>query len=218
MKRILLFGATGGTGQCILTYALEQGYAVTALVRNPAKLTLRSPKMSIIEGTPTDPGDVDKAMANCDIVISALSPLEKGAVFTFKKLHAPHTLETSIRNAITSMNKAGKKRIIVVSAIGAGDSYRYAPWYVRLLIRYTNYKIIYDGHNGQEALLMRSDLDWTIARPAGLTDDTDLKKLVISYNKTLSPFTISRKLLAKYIVDSIEDDDAIKKAPMLSER
>jgi uncharacterized protein YbjT (DUF2867 family) len=218
MKRILLFGATGRTGELILAYALAKGYPVTALVRNPSRLTTQSKDLAIVEGSPTNPEDVEKAMVNCDVVISALSPVDKGAVFTFKKLVVPNILETSIRNTIQSMDNSGIKRIITISSIGAGDSYRFTPWYVRLLINFTNFKVIFAGHNGQEALLMKSDLDWTITRPAGLTDDTDLKQLVISINKMPSPFKISRKHLARYIVDCIDDKASIKTAPMLSEQ
>jgi uncharacterized protein YbjT (DUF2867 family) len=217
MKRILLFGATGRTGELILAYALEKGYPVTALVRNPSRLIVQSKDLSIVEGSPTNPEDVKKSMANCDIVISALSPVDKGAVFTFKKLVVPNILETSIQNTIESMMKLDKKRIITISSIGAGDSYRYTPWYVKLLIKFTNFKVIFAGHNSQEALLMNSGLDWTITRPAGLTDDTGLNQLVISFDKMPSPFKISRKLLARYIVDCIDDKTSIKKAPMLSE-
>lgn len=39
MKHILLFGATGRTGIQVLKYALDKGYRVTALVRNPEKIT-----------------------------------------------------------------------------------------------------------------------------------------------------------------------------------
>ena len=218
MKKILLLGATGRTGELILNYALEKGYAITALVRNPSKLTLTSVQLTIVEGSPTNLEDIEKAMVGCDIVISALSPVDKGAVFTFKKLLVPNILEIAMQNIIQSMDKLGKKRIITISSIGAGDSYQYTPWYVKLLIKYTNFKVIFEGHNRQEALLMNADLDWTITRPAGLTDDTHLKQLVVSYNKMPSPFKISRKQLARYIVDCIDDKASIKTTPMLSER
>ena len=218
MRRILLLGATGRTGSLILADALKKGYTVTALVRDPSKITISSEGLSIVEGLPTNFADVDKAMADCDIVISALSPVDKGAVFTLKKLRVPNILEIAIKNVIASMAAAGKKRIIIISSVGAGDSYRYTPWYVKLLIRYTNFKVIFAGHNAQEKLLMNSDLEWTIARPAGLTNDTNLKKRVISFDQTPHPFKISRMLLAESIVDCITDPNVIQKAPMLSEK
>lgn len=60
MKRILLYGATGRTGGLILTYALRQGYAVTALVRNPDKLLIEHEHLTVIRGQPTNPEDVPR--------------------------------------------------------------------------------------------------------------------------------------------------------------
>src|SRR4051812_33062000 len=116
MRRILLFGATGRTGRLVLDYALEKGYSVTALVRNPEKLTIESKQLKVIKGSPTNAANVRTAMTECDIVISTLSALSQKESISFKKINAPHTLETSIYNAIQSMNELGKKRIIILSS------------------------------------------------------------------------------------------------------
>lgn len=218
MKRILLFGATGRTGGHVLNYALEKGYAVTALVRNPEKLAITSAQLKVVKGFPTNAEDVKSAMEDCDILISTLSALPENESISFKKLNAPHTLETSMRNAIQSMQESGKKRIITLSSIGVGDSFPLAPWYMKFFIKISNFKIVFADHNRQEGLLMESDLDWTIARPVALNDDTTIKKLAVTYTQTPSPFRISRKQLAKFLVDCIHDSNFIRKAPILSER
>lgn len=213
MKRILLFGATGRTGQLLLNYALEKGYAVTALVRNPEKIQVRSPHLTVIKGLPTDEGDVRKAITGCDVVISTLSALADKDSMSFKKIIPPHTLERSIQHVIAS----GKRRIITLSSIGAGDSYPLAPWYMRLFIRISNFKIVFADHNRQESLLMQSGMDWTIARPVALNNDMEIKKLVISYGQRPAPFKMSRRQLAQFMVDCIDDKNMIGKAPILSE-
>lgn len=38
--KIAVLGATGQTGQFLVNQALQQGHTVTAIVRNPAKLTI----------------------------------------------------------------------------------------------------------------------------------------------------------------------------------
>jgi NAD(P)H-binding len=68
MKHILLFGATGRTGIQVLKYALDKGYRVTALVRNPEKITEESDRLTISKGLPSNINDVRKAMLNCDRV------------------------------------------------------------------------------------------------------------------------------------------------------
>ena len=217
MQRILLYGATGRTGGLILNYALQQGYAVTALVRNPAKLTAQSENLTVISGLPTSVDDVRRAMRGCDMVISTLSALSESDAFSIRKIPVPHTLETAIQNTIQGMDEQGIKRIVTLSSIGAGDSWPYAPWYMRWMIKLTNFKIIFADHNAQESLLQQSDLDWTIARPVALNDNDALKELGVAYGETPSPFSISRRQLAKFMVDCLSTTEYIGKAPLLSE-
>ena len=196
-----------------MNYALEQGYAVTALVRNPDKIKVRSENLTVIKGLPTSKADVEKAIAGCDIVISTLSALSVKESLSFKKIEAPHTLEKSIGNAIAF----GKKRIITLSSIGVGDSRHLAPWFMRVIIRLTNFKLVFEDHDRQEMLLRQSNQDWTIARPVGLNDNTEIEQLVVSYGKRPSPFRMSRKQLARFMVNCIDDPTFIRKAPILSE-
>ncbi|MDF7815247.1 NAD(P)-binding oxidoreductase [Hymenobacter sp. YC55] len=217
MKRILLYGATGRTGSLIVHYALQQGYAVTALVRNPSKLAVHSENLTVIRGTPTNAADVRQALRGCDVVISALSALPESQILSFRKIVAPHTLETAMRHTITCMNETGIRRIVTLSSIGASESRPYAPWYMRLMIRLTNFRLVFADHAAQEALLRSSRLDWTIARPVALNNHEHLGKLVVSYNTTPSPFKMSRRQLAQFLVDCVERPDLVHQAPLLSE-
>lgn len=218
MKRILLFGATGRTGELVLKMALEKGYAVTGLVRNPHKINIISEDLTIITGSPANIADVRKAINDCDIVISTLSAFPLKESVSFRKIPAPHFLENSIRNAIICLKELGKKRIITLSSIGAGDSYPLIPWFMKLITQLTNFKMVFADHSKQEELLMHSELDWTIARPVGLNDDIQLKETLLSYDRRPKPFRVSRRQVAKFLVDSIADSSLIGKAPILSER
>ncbi|MGY3055460.1 putative NADH-flavin reductase [Pedobacter sp. UYEF25] len=218
MKRILMYGATGRTGGLALEYAIAQGYEVTALVRNPDKISLQSEKLTIIKGLPTNIGDVRNAMKNCDYVISLLSALPEKESMSFRKIDPPHTIEKSIYNSIECMREYGIERIISLSSIGVGNSFRYAPWFMRLFIKISNFKIVFADHDKQEQLLLNSNLNWTIARPVALNNKETLGQLVISYNKTPSPFSISRKQLAKFMIDHLDKKEFIHKMPILSEK
>src|SRR5256714_6509621 len=54
VTRVLIVGATGGTGRQLLAQALERGLEVTALVRNPAKLSVQHPRLKVIQGDVLD--------------------------------------------------------------------------------------------------------------------------------------------------------------------
>ena len=217
-NRILILGATGRTGQLAVAYALQKGYAVTALVRSPHKLSLDSEKLSVIKGSPLLLDDVRNAIKGCDYIISLLSALSEKESFSLKKIDPPHILEKSIGNAIKAMKELGVKRIMSLSSIGVGDSHQYAPWYMRLMIKITNFKIVFADHNKEEELLKKSGLDWTIARPVGLNNNEAVGDLQITYSKTPKPFKMSRKQLAIFFIDNLDNDEYIHKAPILSEK
>lgn len=217
MKKILIYGATGRTGQLVLEYALSKGYEVTALVRSPEKLALRSDRLRIIKGLPSNIDDVRKAINGCNAVISTLSGLPESDIITFKKVKPSYIMETTIRNTIQCMYESDVKDVVTLSSLAVGDSYPYAPWYMRLGIKLTNLKISFADHNAQELLLQQSDLNWVIVRPVGLNNNIESKKLDISYNRKPAASTISRKLVAQFIVDALGNDEFIHKAPVIAE-
>ncbi|WP_183575622.1 NAD(P)-dependent oxidoreductase [Mucilaginibacter sp. X5P1] len=217
-KRILILGATGRTGKHAIPFALAQGYQVVALVRNPAKIIAKSDSLTLIIGLPTNIDDVRRAMKGCDTVLSLLSPLTRGEAISFRKINAPRILEKSMTNVLQVMNEYRVKRILILSSVGVGDSWKYAPWYVKLLVKLTNFKVIFADHNAQERLIQASGTDWTIARPVGLNENENIGTLAVTYDHTPKPFQMSRKLLAEFFIDNLYNETYFHKTPMLSER
>jgi len=68
---LLIVGATGGTGQQLVTQALERGHRVTALVRRQRPAEQR-PGLTMVLGDVLDPPSVDGAVQGQDAVLSAL--------------------------------------------------------------------------------------------------------------------------------------------------
>src|SRR5437588_2338714 len=70
--RLLVIGATGGTGREIVQQALGQGHEVTAFVRDPAKLQIEHANLRIVKGDVLDYTSVESAMRGQEAVLSAL--------------------------------------------------------------------------------------------------------------------------------------------------
>ncbi len=68
--QIVIFGATGATGRCLVGQALDQGYDVTAFARNPAGVTTEHVRLSIVRGDVFQKASVQEAVANQDAVLS----------------------------------------------------------------------------------------------------------------------------------------------------
>jgi putative NADH-flavin reductase len=72
MSKIALFGANGTIGSRVLGEALRRGHQVTAVVRDPAKLTMSDPNLTVVAGDVLDPESVAEVGEGQDVVVSAV--------------------------------------------------------------------------------------------------------------------------------------------------
>ncbi|MEV4559822.1 NAD(P)H-binding protein [Kitasatospora sp. NPDC049285] len=72
MSTITLYGATGTIGSRVLAEALDRGHRVTAVVRDPAKLTAAHPQLTVVAGDVLDPASVAEHAKGADVVVSAV--------------------------------------------------------------------------------------------------------------------------------------------------
>lgn len=217
--KVLALGATGRTGRWVLEYALRAGHDVVALVRTPEKISARSPKLSVVCGTPENADDVFAAVRGCQAVVSTLNNKRASDLPWARPVSPPTLMARSIGNALTAMRLTGARRIVVLSALGVGDSFTIAPAVVRFLIRWTNLRISYQDHEAQEALLRESTLDWTSVRAAILTNRQARGKLIVSYGGRPKPaMTIARAEVARFMVEILDQPAFFGKAPVISEQ
>ncbi len=106
-KHLLVLGATGATGQLVVSQALAAGHSVTALVRSPEKITTAHPNLTVIKGQPTDPADVGRAIAGTDAVISTLGAM-KGTLMT-----------DTTRALLAATEESDTRPIVVMSTFAA---------------------------------------------------------------------------------------------------
>ncbi|MEU5023706.1 NAD(P)-dependent oxidoreductase [Streptomyces milbemycinicus] len=72
MTNIAVFGANGTIGSAIVREALDRGHTVTAVVRDPAKVTERHANLSVTTGDVLDAQSVAAAARGHDVVVSAV--------------------------------------------------------------------------------------------------------------------------------------------------
>jgi putative NADH-flavin reductase len=202
---ILIIGANGGTGKQAVEIALEAGHRVTAVLRNPANLSLMHPNLEIVKADVMRPETFEKYLKNKDAVISALGAREATK---------PTTLYSQgNRNLLNAMKKAGIRRAFFISA-SALEISPVIPFYVRLVAKYIVQKLLrhmYDDLRIMEKLVKESDADWTIMRPPRLTN----KPLTGHYRIAINSFlknclTISRADLAHFMVNNITNEATYK--------
>jgi uncharacterized protein YbjT (DUF2867 family) len=160
--RILIVGATGGTGRRLVARALERGLWVTALVRNPSKLRLEHKRLTVVQGNVLDPGSIDTAMRGQEAVVSALG---------HRRYFYPTRIQSDgTKNVLRAMKTHGVRRFVCMSSLGIGDSVG------RLGLIYTFFVIpvilpfYFWDKTRQEKAIAASGVDWTIVRPGALTN------------------------------------------------
>lgn len=161
MKKIVLIGASGFVGSAILNEALSRGHQVTAVVRNPDKISTKHANLTITKGDVSSEETVKVLSEGADAVISAYNPGWTN----------PDIYEETLKNYSTILNgvkAAGVKRLLCVG--GAGTLF-VAPG-IRLMDAVELPEAIMPGVKSLgkfylEVLSAEKEIDWVFFSPAG---------------------------------------------------
>ena len=201
--KLAIFGATGKTGIELVKQALEQEHVVTAFVRDPARLMIEDERLTMVTGDVFDPDSVAQAVQKQDAVICALgagNDLKKTTVRT-----------TGTINIISGMQKHNVKRLMVVTAMGVGESWDTLSLFNKFFFA-TLLKSSREDHEAQEAAVKESGLDWTIIRASGLTDEPRTGVYDVGENIPANTSKIARADVADLIIKTLAQNTRIGKA------
>jgi putative NADH-flavin reductase len=203
--KIALFGATGKTGALVLKNLLAKSHTVTALVRTPAKITLSSPQLKLIQGDALVLGDVEHAVDGCEAVISVLG---------MASLKPSTVLTAAMGNIAASMKTKGIKRIISLGSAGILGEMGGLPG---LIIGFILRNALKD-HRGAYDILSASSLEWTVLRPVSLTDGAATGRYrTTEVGLPKNGRSISRADVADFIVKTLEQGTYIRKSPGMAD-
>ncbi|MEV4490314.1 NAD(P)H-binding protein [Micromonospora coxensis] len=194
MVRILLVGATGGTGQAVRELAPALGHDVVALVRDPA--VPRLPGARVAHGDVRDPEALGRALVGIDAVVSCLG---------VRLGQQPGTVRSAGTAAlVAAMTAGGVRRLVGVSSVGVGESVAAQSRTARLLWpRLVGADRLAEAERA-EAAVRGSDLDWTIVRPPRLVDGPDTPVTVGVDVATGLRSQLSRAALARTLLDLVD--------------
>lgn len=157
--KIALIGATGFVGAAILKEALDRGHEVTALVRNPSRLTISNPLLHVVQGNVFNEDEVIALAKGQDVVISAYNPGWTNPDIYNEFLKGAQTIQDAVK-------KSGTKRLIVV---GGAGSLEVAPG-VQLIDTPEFPAAFKAGASGARDYLnivkKEKELEWTLISPA----------------------------------------------------
>src|ERR671919_2027618 len=203
--RLLIFGATGGTGRELVSQALDRGHSVTAFARDPAGLDQRD-GLRGIAGDVLDAPAVERAVAGHEAVLCALG----------RPATSPGTVRSQgTRNIVRALESGGPRRLICQSTIGIGDSRPLLPPLYRYLLVPVLLRRTFAEHERQEAAVRSSELDWTIVRAGALTDGEHTGSYRHGFPPTVE-FEISRADVASFTLGLLADGSYVHESPCVS--
>ena len=163
--KLTVFGATGRIGGEVVRQALAAGHGVTAVVRDPARLAVRDPRLEVVTVSGLDdPEALAPAVAGRDAVLSGVGPRRRSDT---------HVASESTRAILGAMTAHGVRRLVAVSAAPVGPSPAGDGWFDRRVLRpfiTTLLRDVYADLAVMERDIRDSGVDWTVVWPPRLVD------------------------------------------------
>ncbi|MFG1927971.1 NAD(P)-dependent oxidoreductase [Cryptosporangium sp. NPDC048952] len=204
--KLTVLGATGGVGRCVVTQALADGDRVTAVVRDPARLSVPThPRLDVVQADALDPAQLGPLIAGRDAVISSLGHRGSG----------PTTVLADGANALVrAASEVGIRRVLFVSASGAYTekdddlvTRLVAKPLVRLFLR-ENFR----DTEAMEQAIRASGLDWTIVRPPRLLDKPHTGRYRTGYEGVRGGYSVPRADVADCLLSLMNDPASVGRA------
>jgi putative NADH-flavin reductase len=211
--KVIIFGATGFSGQAILANSIKQGHEVTILVRDASKIPIKYQNLTIVEGNVLNPQTVASVLHHQEAVIQCLGVSGKGD-------GKPTTfISDATKIIVDEMQNKKIKRLIAMSNVGAGNSIAFQPWFfTKIILPYFMkwLKVIIEDKNRMEPIIMNSNLDWTIVRCPNIVDKPAKGRCNATLDGKGLKLSITLSDLSKFMVDQLKQTAFIKQAPSVS--
>jgi uncharacterized protein YbjT (DUF2867 family) len=207
--KVLILGATGGTGREIVREAGAQGHTVVALVRSSAKAAGLA-GAELVEGDARDEQALSRALKGCSAVIGSLGT----AVSPFREVRL---LSDATRALVTAMENRNVRRLVCITGLGAGDSRGHGGFLFDNLFFPLLLRKVYEDKDRQEEVVRASKLDWVLVRPVVLNDKPARGTVrALADLSTVAGGTVSRGDVAKFVVRQLTDDAWLRRTPLIT--
>jgi uncharacterized protein YbjT (DUF2867 family) len=215
--KVLVVGATGGSGRAAVDELLLRGHEVTAFSRHAQALGAVPGQLHAVDGDATDPAAVDRVVRGQHAVIVTLGISQNALrVRLLGTSSTPMEVRSrGTRNVITAMRQHGVGKLVVQTAYGVGATRERLPRRYRLLYWLVLRPQIADTER-QEREVRASGLDWVIAQPVSLTDDPHQGLPFASPTGELGGMKVSRGCVGRFLVQAVEGSQYVGAAVALS--
>lgn len=204
--KIAIIGATRGIGLALAKQALEDGHKVTALVRDPSRMTINHPNLQILKGDATNLESIAKVVEGQEVICDCLGT---------KNVTKPQTMFSTSAENISKVIKP-EQLLIAVTGLGTGDSKGHCSFVYDNIMLPLILKRQYDDKNRQEAIIKSKIARWIIVRPGFLSYGKKTGKYrAITEMTGKHAARISREDVAHFVLSQAKSPEYLGKTPML---
>ena len=207
--KIALLGAEGKIGSQVLELALQNGHDVVAYVKNSSDVTISHPHLTTLEGALTNIPKLGAAIKDADAVVSTLE--------------TPHTRTYEgmplyyVHKAIISIMRWNNiKRFITIATPGMSfnkDKISFAT-VIPKIKEWLLFPKAYKEEFEVGKVMQRATVDWTVVRVIAPVD-ANTKPAKVTFGDAPVSFSISRRQIAKFILNELQQGKYIKSMPII---
>jgi uncharacterized protein YbjT (DUF2867 family) len=203
--KILVLGASGGSGRAAVEQLLARGHEVTVFARQ-VDASATPPRLRYVQGDALDAPAIEQVVAGQDAVVVTLGIRENALRV---RLFGPARTRLDVRsagtrNVITAMQKHGVRKLVVQTSYGVGATRDKLGFVNRLFFKIVLKPQIEDTELQNDAVSV-SDLDWVLVQPVHLTDAEDDVPAFVSLSGETGEMQVSRRSLGRFLADAVSD-------------
>jgi uncharacterized protein YbjT (DUF2867 family) len=206
--RLAIFGGTGYVGQALVRMALDEGYELQLLVRDPSKLTARGPGVDVVTGDALDIAAVTKTVAGSAAVLSTLGGYR-----------GTPSLDEGTANILAAMRASNVHRLVVVQGFHLafpGDPNNLGKHVVSAFLHLRSPSLVRRSRALGVMLQRTHDIDWTLIRIPPVVDGGPTQAARIGLLRLGPSSSVTRGDVAALILRAIDDRSLVHASPMIS--
>jgi putative NADH-flavin reductase len=208
--KIAILGSTGFVGKVLLPKALENGYQLKTLVRDPQKLGIYKEKIDFVVGNASEADKLEKTVVGTDAVLSTLPPIIS--------TNEPEKYADVMKDLVTMLERNAIKRLIHIGGAvhggGTNENWTLGRKFLRFYLNIVCKPVLIAKQLEWE-VLRKSNLDWTLVRPPRITKDKPIGHLIAD-ERNLAAVQVNVEDLTEFILNQINSSEWIGKAPLVA--
>jgi len=209
MRTLAVFGATGGLGRHVVRQALEADHQVRALVRDPSRLDVDSPRLQVVQGDFGDRDAVATTLSGADAVLSCIG---------YAKGRPPEVYGQGMRFVLQAMQAEGTRRIVAISGAGLeleGDASGLGRRLIITALKLFGRNVLAGKQHEWEAI-RDADVAWTLVRVARMVEAEPTGSVAVDLHRVSGSPVVAYPDVARWMLEQLEEDAYVGRAPFVS--